>query len=133
MSGQVDQNTNLDDQGELVSLGLDSFLDLSETAGPSESPTAAGPTVGAMVESDPEMDVQGVNCRDRPGSEPLTGYELVEDMMRRQDEVLGQLDDLNARVESAIKEISATRKSEIEALESELAQSDQLEQAAKAA
>lgn len=51
--------------------------------------------------------------------EPLTGYELVEDMMRRQDEVLSQLDDLNDRIESAIEEVSAARKSEIEALEAE--------------
>lgn len=51
--------------------------------------------------------------------EPLTGYELVTDMMRRQDEVLGQLDNLNARIELAIKEISAARKCEIEALEAQ--------------
>ena len=55
--------------------------------------------------------------------EPLTGYELVEDMMRRQDEVLQQLDDLNARVESTIKQISAVRKTEIEAMEAESADS----------
>jgi len=51
--------------------------------------------------------------------EPLAGYELVEDMMRRQDEVLSQLDDLNTRIESAIQEVSAARKSEIVALEAE--------------
>ena len=48
---------------------------------------------------------------------PLTGYDLVKDMMRRQDAVLTQLDDLNDQIESTIKEISAVRKSEIEALE----------------
>ena len=57
--------------------------------------------------------------------EVLTGYELVTDMMRRQDDVLRQLDDLNARIELAIEEISAARKSEIEALE---AQGQQLEE-----
>ena len=56
-----------------------------------------------------------------PSEQPLTGYALVEDMMRRQDEVLMQLDDLNAQVESAIEELSEARKSEIEALESEAA------------
>ena len=48
-----------------------------------------------------------------------SGYELVADMMRRQDEVLEQLDNLNARIELTIKQISAARKSEIEALESQ--------------
>jgi len=51
--------------------------------------------------------------------EAASGYEMVADMMRRQDEVLVQLDDLNARIELAIKQISAARKSEIEALEAE--------------
>ena len=49
----------------------------------------------------------------------LTGYELVADMLRRQNEVLVQLDDLNDRIELAIEQISAARKSEIEALEAQ--------------
>ena len=49
----------------------------------------------------------------------LSGYELVADMVRRQDEVLVQLDDLNDRIELAIKQISAARKSEIEALDAQ--------------
>ena len=57
--------------------------------------------------------------------EPLTGYDLVEDMMRRQDEVLRQLDDLNAQVESAIEEIAAVRKSEIEAMQPEAEPADE--------
>ena len=51
--------------------------------------------------------------------ESSSGYEMVADMMRQQDEVLVQLDDLNARIELAIKQISAARKSEIEALEAQ--------------
>ena len=43
-------------------------------------------------------------------SVPLTGYELVADMLRRQDEVIAELDALNLRIESAIKEISDARK-----------------------
>ncbi len=43
---------------------------------------------------------------------PLTGYELVADMMRRQDEVIEQIDELNSRIEEAIKEISDARKAE---------------------
>ena len=48
-------------------------------------------------------------------SEPLTGYELVADMMRRQDEVIAQIDSLNERIESAIKELSEARKLEEQA------------------
>ena len=42
----------------------------------------------------------------------LTGYELVADMMRRQDEVIEQIDELNSRIEETIKEISDARKAE---------------------
>ena len=48
-------------------------------------------------------------------SEPLTGYELVADMMRRQDEVIAQIDSLNERIEAAIKEITEARKLEEQA------------------
>ena len=47
--------------------------------------------------------------------EQLTGYELVADMMRRQDEVIAELDSLNLRIEAAIKEISEARKLEEQA------------------
>lgn len=56
---------------------------------------------------------------DTSSEEPLTGYELVEEMMRRQDEVLVQLDDLNDRIEAAIQEVTTARKSEIEAQEAD--------------
>ena len=36
-------------------------------------------------------------------------------MMRRQDEVIAQIDELNDRIETAIKEISEARKAEIAA------------------
>jgi len=68
-------------------------------------------------EVDPPELFSDVN--DASNKEPLTGYELVEEMMRRQDEVLVQLDDLNDRIESAIQEVSAARKSEIEAQEAD--------------
>lgn len=50
-----------------------------------------------------------------PTPEPLTGYELVADMMRRQDEVIAEIDLLNERIESAIKAISAAREKENQA------------------
>ena len=40
-------------------------------------------------------------------------------MMEQQDDILAQLDDLNTRIELTINEISAARKSEIEALKAE--------------
>ena len=43
----------------------------------------------------------------------------MADTLRRQNEVLDQLDDLNDRIELAIEQISAARKSEIEALEAQ--------------
>lgn len=46
-------------------------------------------------------------------TEPLTGYELIADLMRRQDQVIGEIDDLNERIEAAIREISAQRKTEL--------------------
>ncbi|MDE0937305.1 MAG: hypothetical protein OSA89_15405 [Mariniblastus sp.] len=45
----------------------------------------------------------------------LTGYDLVADMMRRQDEVINELDGLNERIEAAINEIIDARKLEDEA------------------
>ncbi|MDA7861841.1 hypothetical protein N9B22_02105 [bacterium] len=45
----------------------------------------------------------------------LTGYELVADMMRRQDDVINEIDDLNKRIEAAIQEITDARKIEDEA------------------
>ena len=49
------------------------------------------------------------------GRPALTGYELVADMMRRQDDVINELDDLNNRIEAAIQEITDARKIEDEA------------------
>lgn len=45
-------------------------------------------------------------------SEPLTGFELVADMMRRQDEVLQQIDDLDGRINAMINQITAEREAE---------------------
>ncbi|MFK7767145.1 MAG: hypothetical protein AB8B55_07975 [Mariniblastus sp.] len=60
------------------------------------------------------------SCQTEPETE-MTAYELVADMMRRQDEVILQIDELNSRVETAIKEISEARKLEQEANEREQA------------
>jgi hypothetical protein len=73
--------------------------------------------------------IQQVELHQNPESnseanlEPLTGYELVADMMLRQDAVIAELDILNGRIENAIKDISAARKIEQEALEAEHASS----------
>lgn len=45
-------------------------------------------------------------------AEPLTGFELVADMMRRQDEVLEQIDDLDGRINAMINQITAEREAE---------------------
>ncbi len=47
----------------------------------------------------------------------LTGYELVADMMRRQDDVINELDQLNQRIEAAIQEITDARKLDDESVE----------------
>ena len=63
----------------------------------------------------------------------LSGYELVADMMRRQDDVINELDDLNKRIEAAIQEISDARKIEDEAtfdLQAAVDEGGQLESAA---
>ena len=46
------------------------------------------------------------------GGEPLKGYELVADLMRRQDQVIVEIDALNDRIESAIKQLEEARKLE---------------------
>ena len=63
----------------------------------------------------------------------LSGYELVADMMRRQDDVINELDDLNKRIETAIQEISDARKIEDKAnldLQDAVGKDCQLERAA---
>lgn len=57
-------------------------------------------------------------------SERLTGYELVANLMKRQDEVIAEIDSLNDRIESAIKEISDARKLEDQAGSTETADSE---------
>jgi hypothetical protein len=57
-------------------------------------------------------------------SAPLTGYELVADMLRRQDEVIVELDALNLRIESAIKEISDARTLDEQAAAGVMAEQD---------
>lgn len=56
-------------------------------------------------------DAASIADNDRPA---MTGYELVADMMRRQDDVINELDGLNERIEAAIKEIIDARKLEDE-------------------
>jgi hypothetical protein len=68
------------------------------------------------------MDCTAISTEQAPGE--LTGYELVADMMRRQDEAIAQIDELNERVEAAIREITAARRAEEEA------GSDEIEDAA---
>ena len=87
--------SQFDEDGFPIAVGFESDLELNPVSEPNNSDEASSP------------------------QETLLGYELVADMMRRQDEVLEQLDDLNARIELAIEQIAATRKSEIEALEAE--------------
>lgn len=65
--------------------------------------------------------------------EPLTGYELVADMMRRQDEVIAQIDSLNERIESAIKELSEARKLEEQASSTDPAEPESVVPVPKAA
>ena len=63
----------------------------------------------------------------------LTGYELVADMMRRQDDVINELDDLNKRIEAAIQEITDARKIEDEAAQDFQHEADEDLQLGKAA
>lgn len=49
---------------------------------------------------------------DSEPTQTLTGYELVADMMRRQDAVIAELDSLNLKIEAVIEEITAARKAE---------------------
>jgi methyl-accepting chemotaxis protein len=82
-----------------------------------------------LAESTEEIAVATVE-QERPS---LTGYELVADMMRRQDDVINELDDLNKRIEAAIQEISDARKIEDEAthdLQDAVGKDCQLERAA---
>ena len=80
--------------------------------------TICGQAAEMCCETELERSRPGGDAGQADPKETLTGYKLVEDMMRRQDAVLLQLDELNARVEATIEKISAVRKSEIEAFES---------------
>jgi hypothetical protein len=111
MSSEHDTAVSLDAHGVPIALELQVFAE-------PEADSSESPETDAQQPSD---------------SETLTGYELVADMMRRQDDVINQLDDLNARIESAIAEISASRKSEIMALDSELEDDSTEESVQKAA
>lgn len=53
----------------------------------------------------------------KPESEQAVGVELVASLMRQQDDVINQLDELNARIEAMIDDLSAQRKAEQEAAE----------------
>ena len=103
------------------------------------SATTGAQTAGAQTASPPTTDQQAAQPTEDVSSHQselsvesdasesegvLSGYDLVTDMMRRQDEVLGQLDELNDRIELAIDQISAARKSEIEALNAKSEQTD---------
>ena len=108
------QTNRIDDEGFPIAIGFQSVADKA-----SEADSQCNDCDSALSDEDGMGESQSLERANEAEQEPLVGYELVEDMMRRQDEVLSQLDDLNARIESAIKEISAARKSEIEALEAE--------------
>lgn len=71
-------------------------------------PLAPAPTVPSTSPTEPASS-----------SPSLTGFELVADMMRRQDAVIAEIDELNGRIEAAIESLSAARKAEIDTLESE--------------
>lgn len=132
MSEAIDPSTKFDDAGDLISLALHACEGPDEPLDPALPDDAEQNDLRpAEGETEHENDRESQQAAEQTDSQPLTGYELVADMMRRQDEVLDQLDALNARIESAINKISASRKSEIDALESELAIADQ--QASKAA
>lgn len=68
-------------------------------------------SIDSFVESTADEAVVIVE-EERPA---LTGYELVADMMRRQDDVINELDSLNERIEAAIQEVTDARKLEEEA------------------
>lgn len=69
----------------------------------------SGEDVAAELEA--EVDAEA----DKDKVTKFSEYEFVADLLRRQDEVLNALDDLNDRIELAIKEISAARQAEIDA------------------
>lgn len=103
-----------------VTSGLSATTGAQTASPPTTDQQAAQPTEDVSSHQS-ELSVES----DASESEGvLSGYDLVTDMMRRQDEVLGQLDDLNDRIELAIEQISAARKSEIEALNAESEQTD---------
>lgn len=60
-----------------------------------------------------------------PSQAELTGAELVTDLMRRQDAAIAQIDELNARIEAAIDEITSLRKQEEAELAAQLAAENQ--------
>lgn len=64
------------------------------------------------------------NEQSQESSQQLTGYELVADMMRRQDDVIAELDLLNLRIDTAIKDISDARKLEQQAAEGVVAEQE---------
>jgi len=100
--------SQFDEDGFAIAIGFP-----PNEGAPGDTNPVAAPEVASENSEPTEVD----EVTD-PQASP-SGYELVTDMMRRQDEVLEQLDDLNARIELAIKQISAARKSEIEALENQ--------------
>jgi len=53
------------------------------------------------------MDSSAIASEEQP--ETLTGYALVADLMRRQDEAIAGIDELNLRIEAAIREITDAR------------------------
>ena len=53
-----------------------------------------------------------------PNEPNLVQYQIVADLLARQDEVLDQLNELNARIETEIKEANESRNTEGELAES---------------
>lgn len=109
-SAQDISTSQFDEDGVPIAIGFQTAKD-NQAEGQSDfvDPKRLNPVGSQSKAADEAMEPQ----------ETLAGYELVTDMLRRQDEALKQLDDLNARIELAIEEISAARKIEIQALEAQ--------------
>jgi len=80
---------------------------------------AAEPVETSKLEANEVISLEAIsliaNLEVETPNPQLSEYEFVADLLRRQDEVLNALDDLNVRIESAISEISAARQAEMEA------------------
>jgi len=90
---------------------LESELVLSFAPDQTSSPGSASSEDSTRQSSLP-IPTPESNSTDSKGS---AKYEFIEELLRRQDSVLQDLDDLNLRIESAIEALNAARQAEIEA------------------